>query len=325
MAAYADDAEEELSRLMRSLSARTPLQQDSLCAEWRVRIRRKIYGPYSESHVREMISRGQIKASDFVCKSGGSPQWVKAKNDPVLGILFLGRSKNAPPRSGRRVISASVSAFALAGLLWIAWPYYSLYELTVALQKGDALSLESEIDWNSVREGLRGDLNAMLLKSLRSDKSGAGGGLAAVLGPAIINQMVDGYVTPQTIAYLIRDGKPMVPQAVASKQAGQRSGPQYTSEEIASLLNRTEADRPSKNGMAAPADGNRKSEQRSTQFEANQIRYAFFSGGPFSFKVEILPANSQTTDPVTLLFKWSGSWKLTRVVLPQDAFEETRK
>jgi hypothetical protein len=51
-----------------------------------------------------------------------------------------------------------------------------------------------------------------------------------------------------------------------------------------------------------------------------QVRYAFFSGGPLSFRVDIDPDNAERSQrPVTLLFKWTGDWKLSRIFLPLDA------
>jgi hypothetical protein len=52
------------------------------------------------------------------------------------------------------------------------------------------------------------------------------------------------------------------------------------------------------------------------------VRYAFFSGGPLAFKVEIEPEdNAPTQNLITYLFEWSGNWKLTRIILPSDAID----
>ena len=44
-----------------------------------------------------------------------------------------------------------------------------------------------------------------------------------------------------------------------------------------------------------------------------QVRFAFFSGGLFTFKVEIAPEPSVQKE-IGLIFKWSGDWKLTRII-----------
>jgi len=53
------------------------------------------------------------------------------------------------------------------------------------------------------------------------------------------------------------------------------------------------------------------------------IREAFFSGGPFAFRVDIRPQGETVKDPLTLLFKWRGDWELVRAFLPDDAFGRT--
>jgi hypothetical protein len=74
---------------------------------------------------------------------------------------------------------------------WIAWPYYAAYDLATALRDGDSVALENRVAWDSVRQSLRADLNAILLRDVGSNN------LAAAIGPAIINQMIEGFVTPQ--------------------------------------------------------------------------------------------------------------------------------
>jgi tetratricopeptide (TPR) repeat protein len=183
----------------------------------------------------------------------------------------------------------------LAGLVvavgWLAWPYYALYDLITAVKNGDAVALEERVAWDSVRQGLRGDLSAFLLQKLsadakaRNNDAGAalGAGLAAAFGPAIINQLIDSYVTPQTISTLIRTGKPSVP--IGGTPTADTSG------------------------------------EQKHQPDLKLVRFAFFSGGPFTFKVEIAPEGGSVQKELGLLFKWSGDWKLTRIILPADAMD----
>jgi hypothetical protein len=191
----------------------------------------------------------------------------------------------------RRVVAAVV-IIAIATLGWGAWPYYALYDLITAVRNGDPIALEDRVAWDSVRQGLRGDLNAFLLQKLsadartRNNDAGAtfGVGLAAAFGPAIINQLVDSYITPQAISTLIGTGKPFAPI-----------------------------------GGTLTAD-NASGEQKN-QLDLKQVRFAFFSRGPFTFKVEIAPERASVQKELGLVFKWSGDWKLTRIILPADAME----
>jgi len=54
-----------------------------------------------------------------------------------------------------------------------------------------------------------------------------------------------------------------------------------------------------------------------------RIRYAFFSGGPFAFRVDLRPDSDSVKRPLVLLFRWSGDWRLIRAFLPGDAFGNT--
>jgi hypothetical protein len=58
------------------------------------------------------------------------------------------------------------------------------------------------------------------------------------------------------------------------------------------------------------------------------VRYAFFNGGPFSFRVDVQPNNPDAGGVLRLDLKWSGKWQVDRVTLPLDdfeAFQEKRK
>ena len=50
----------------------------------------------------------------------------------------------------------------------------------------------------------------------------------------------------------------------------------------------------------------------------HQIGYAFFSGGPFAFRIDISPDSDKVKQPLILLFKWKGDWQLARIFLPGD-------
>jgi hypothetical protein len=181
-----------------------------------------------------------------------------------------------------------IGVIFVACLGWAVWPYYALYDLATALEKNDPISMEHRVEWSQVRQGLRDDLKAMLMDKIRRDasaKTGNTGGLlgsdlALIAGPAIIDGLIEAYVTPPSIAKMIQSGK--LDKPTASAQNSEANGSQETEE---------------KHGLTWKA-----------------LNYAFFSGGPFSFRVEII--NKAVEHPVVLLFKWAGDWKLVRIFLP---------
>lgn len=257
---------------------------------WYVDVDSKIYGPYDASTIGQMVGNGQIMSDDLVVAEGES-EWIEAGREPSLASLLV-RKSEPPVRRRRRGWSGAIAVgLLLLAVGWVAWPYYAVFSLMQAARDGDVSTLERRVDWNAFRQGLRGDLNAQLLHNVRNkDATDAmSAGLTAVLGPAVINQMIDGYVTPQAIAALIKSENEKSP------------------------------------GDKTP-EGINKSASVVRRIQWDQITYAFFAGSPFSFRVDVLPKNDSTIhSPVGFEFAWSGDWQLKHVVLPEDVFQSDGK
>jgi Protein of unknown function (DUF2939) len=195
-------------------------------------------------------------------------------------------------------IVIGAGAIILIALGWITWPYYALYDFSRGMQQGDQVALEHRVAWDSVRQGLRDDFNAIFLESFSKNvdtSSPLSTGLVALFGPTLINNVIDSYVTPRGLANLVRSGKAPIPDVARTF---------------------TGADQTS----ASRFDGKQKD-----RLPWEQVRFAFFSGGPLTFRVDIIPDSAQPGDrPVTLLFKWAGDWKLARLFLPLDAIQNTK-
>jgi hypothetical protein len=272
-------------------------------------------GPLALQELRDTLSTfPTANAHDVLVWHKGLIDWKHAKdvselNDgetllpPPLPKMDLPASsrierhfRTAPLRAvglRRRWVKTLLGGVALLAALWIVWPYYAAYSLFIAFRDGDVSVLEDRVAWDSVRQGLRDDVNAMFLETLRADtkkdsSAQFGAGLAAILGPTIINQVVDSYVTPQAIA------------AVKHAEASRSSAKEIDNARI----------------------DLRKTVQEVGRLRLDQVPYAFFSGGPTTFRIDVLPENDPPLkNPVKLLFKWSGDWKLTRILLPPDVFD----
>jgi Protein of unknown function (DUF2939) len=190
-------------------------------------------------------------------------------------------------------MSKLVGIMAIVVAVWVGWPYYALYDLMAGLRDGDQIRLENRVDWDKVRQGLRDDLNAFFIRKFGGNpadkkKKGAslGGGLAAVLGPNIVNQVIETYVTPVGIASLIKIGK--------TSALGQQ---------------------PPQPGAAQAATTGAASAERAINWDT--VTWAFFSGGPMTFRVDI-KTDPQARRPVTLIFRWDGDWRLARIFLPVE-------
>lgn len=271
---------------------------------WHVHAAGKTYGPYTGHQIRQMIEQSQVVGSDFVYAEGESGSaWQQIANDPILGALFKSSEAFRSPLATRVKTSPRLRKWLIAVPVvvvvgWIAWPYYAAYDLAVAMREGDVSTLEARVAWDSVRQGLRGDLNAIFLQKLSIDaktdaSSGAalGTGLAAMLGPAIVDRMVDSYVTPQAVA--------------AANRANKTDNVSSDAANVPSKFNETI--------------------QATRRIHWDQIKYAFFSGGPMTFLVEFIPDHDPPFQyPIELRFQWAGTWKLTRVMLPSDAIAGLR-
>lgn len=273
---------------------RSPFDQ-----RWYVHVDNKTYGPYTGNEIRPMATKGQIVETDLVHREDGSG-WVQAKDDPALRLLFQNRLRSSPTRqlniSTRSRVVIAGAALVFITIAWIAWPYYAFYKLAVAFRTGDEQALEGSVAWDSVRQGLRSDLNALLLQKLKTgpnDKNAEPGaalgtGFAAVLGPTVINQLVESYITPQSVAAMSRESR------ADTAKTNQSGSPNNLIQALQSV-----------GGV-----------------NSKQVEYMFFSGEPFTFKVQIRPERDPPLkSPFTLLFNWSGNWKLTRILFPPDAFE----
>ncbi len=51
-----------------------------------------------------------------------------------------------------------IGVFLAVGLAYCIYPYLALYRLGQAIRNGDASTLETMVDWNSVREGIKEDI-----------------------------------------------------------------------------------------------------------------------------------------------------------------------
>jgi TM2 domain-containing membrane protein YozV len=60
--------------------------------EWYAHVDGQQYGPFSGHDIKRMIEQERIKDTDHLCQVGGS-QWVLAKEDQILGALFMSAAR----------------------------------------------------------------------------------------------------------------------------------------------------------------------------------------------------------------------------------------
>lgn len=255
-----------------------------LNGRWFILRDEQVVGPYTGFELRDLVASDKLSTSDLVCAEN-TEQWHSMKADRVLaGVIRDARPSlirlGTLPTS--KFIYRTVAIVLVCALGWTAWPYFTAYRLARSIHQGDADALQNMVDWLSLKEGLRADLNSRFITHI--GKQGSGGpmaaGLAAALGPAIINGMIDAYVTPEAITRLVQTGKLERERRIAS--------------------------------------GSVEGATKSTTDIIRSVKSAFFSGSPFVFRVELQPPDSSESQTASLVFHWSGSWKLSRLSLPFD-------
>ena len=101
----------------------------------------------------------------------------------------------------------------LAAAAFACWyfysPTYTLQEMKAAAQGNDSDAFSSYIDYPALRENMKAELMAQLIRESRKDKSGFGG-LGIAIGSAMIGPIVDGMVSPAGIraAFIANRAKP---------------------------------------------------------------------------------------------------------------------
>jgi Protein of unknown function (DUF2939) len=115
----------------------------------------------------------------------------------------------------KRWATIAISLFVTA---YFVSPYVNAYWLAQAFKTGDRDALEKYIDWPVIRQKLKEELAAKLANNAfgsgaektdlgSSQGEELGKGLVGLLGPTMINNMVDSYVTPAGLSTMIKSNK----------------------------------------------------------------------------------------------------------------------
>jgi len=82
----------------------------------------------------------------------------------------------------------------------LAYPYVTLYRLGSAVQGADAATLESLVDWYSVREGIKEDICDLVIDEGPAPPHGKLPAFGSGFVRSIASNAIDKQVTPQAIA-----------------------------------------------------------------------------------------------------------------------------
>lgn len=91
----------------------------------------------------------------------------------------------------------------ICGYLY-ATPYLALNTIKNAAQKGDSEKVSAYIDYPSVRQSFKDQMNAMMMKEMANHKDDGFAALGAMLASTMVDKMVDGIVTPEGMTLMLK-------------------------------------------------------------------------------------------------------------------------
>lgn len=122
--------------------------------------------------------------------------------------------------SKRKVIAIVGGLFAI---YVAAAPYITVHQMKSAAESHDGEALSEHIEFPSVRQSLKDQMNAMFMKEMAKDemKDNPFAALGAAFAGVIVDKMVEAYVTPAGITQLMAGEKPKPGQ---DAESGRDSG-----------------------------------------------------------------------------------------------------
>jgi hypothetical protein len=96
---------------------------------------------------------------------------------------------------------AVIGVLLAVAVVYVVYPYVTLYRLGQAIRNGDASSLEAMVDWVAVREGIKEDIcDAVIDEPAEAKTGGQLPPFGAGFVRGITGSAVDARVTPQALA-----------------------------------------------------------------------------------------------------------------------------
>ncbi|KAK0360075.1 hypothetical protein LTR94_028727, partial [Friedmanniomyces endolithicus] len=111
-------------------------------------------------------------------------------------------------------IGLCCAILGLALVACFASPFVAAQGLIRAARAGDVAGLERYVDFPAFRTSLKAELNARAVMEIR-ERAGGDTGLAALgalLAPSLVEGAVDGFITAQGVAAMVRSGQKPEPQ-----------------------------------------------------------------------------------------------------------------
>jgi Protein of unknown function (DUF2939) len=110
----------------------------------------------------------------------------------------------------KRLAWLAIAAAILFGVAYLASPLLGWRSIQAAARTGDAIAMARVIDFPSVRGNLKTQLRALFAARIHADpalKNNPFAGMGLTLLPGLVDKMADAYLTPQSIAVMVAQGR----------------------------------------------------------------------------------------------------------------------
>lgn len=128
----------------------------------------------------------------------------------------------------KKLIGAIIAIVVMICGYLYATPYLALNNIKKAAQAGDSDTVSKYIDYPSVRQSFKDQMNAMMAKELMNQDTDGFAALGAMLASTMVDKMIDGFVTPEGMTLMLQ-GKDLK-QSAQQSMGGQDSSNQENEE-----------------------------------------------------------------------------------------------
>ena len=104
----------------------------------------------------------------------------------------------------KKLIGALIAiVVVICGYLY-ATPYLALNSIKKAAQAGDSDTVSKYIDYPSVRQSFKDQLNAKMAKEVMNQDNDGFAALGAMIASTMVDKMIDGIVTPEGMTLMLK-------------------------------------------------------------------------------------------------------------------------
>jgi uncharacterized protein YecT (DUF1311 family) len=131
--------------------------------------------------------------------------------------MFLKRERKLSMEKQKLMLTGGAVALLLATV--VGSPYWTVSQIKSAAQHNDSKALAEYIDFPSVKDSLKSQINGMLVKEVA--KKGQSDGLEALgaaMATAFVGPMIDAFVTPETLTLMMQGKSVKLGETPAQQQ-----------------------------------------------------------------------------------------------------------